>query len=103
MDDILTLITTKNELDDYGVMREQLKEKTVYCQVNSVTRSEFFGGGRNGLNPEFKFTMFAADYCDEAICTFHGKSYAIYRTYRVPDSDTIELYAERQGGINGKV
>jgi hypothetical protein len=50
------------------------------------------------LNPEYVFTVFFADYEDETVCEFHGKRYAIYRTYH--DGDQMELYAERKGGTN---
>jgi hypothetical protein len=69
----------------------------VYCQVDSVTQREYFEGGRNGLNPEFKFTMFFADYHDEPIVEYDGKQYSVYRTYRTR-TDKIELYVERRGG-----
>ena len=73
----------------------------MFCQVDSVTRAEFFDGGRNGLNPEYRFTVFAADYNEEKSCIYKGKAYGIYRTYQ-PRTDTLELYAERKGGTNGQ-
>lgn len=73
--------------------------REVFCQVDSVTQSEFFEGGRNGLNPEYRFTMFAPDYQNERIVEYNGRLYAIYRTYQ-PRTDIIELYAERKGGTN---
>jgi hypothetical protein len=69
------------------------------CQVDSITRAEFFEGGRNGLNPEFKFTMFFGDYSGESIVEYQGKTYAVYRTY-LRRTDIIELYVERKGGTN---
>ena len=101
MDDILVLLAATKEKNEYGVIEETYKERTVYCQVDSITRAEFFGAGRNGLNPEYRFTIFSGDYCGEAACRFHGNTYAIYRTYLIPGSDTIELYVERRGGTNG--
>ena len=101
MDDVLSLISATYTKDKYGVDSQSYTEQTVFCQVLSVTRSEFFEGGRNGLNPEFSVRMFAGDYKGETICRFHGQTYSIYRTYRVPGTDTIELYVERRGGTNG--
>lgn len=74
--------------------------RPVFAKVGSVTRSEFFNAGRNGLNPEFVFSMFAADYHGETALTYNGEAYAVYRTY-LKDGDYIELYAERKGGTNG--
>ena len=73
--------------------------REVFCQVDSVTQSEFFEGGRNGLNPEYRFTMFFADYQGERTVEYNGRRYGIYRTYQ-PRTDIIELYAERKGGTN---
>lgn len=99
--EVITLLSVTKEQDDFGVWRETETGREVFCQVDSVTRAEFFEGGRNGLNPEFRMTMFAGDYNDEKTLTYKGKAYAVYRTY-FGRNDTIELYVERKGGTNGK-
>ena len=99
--DVITLVNITQAQDDYGVWRETEQWRDVYCQVDSVTRAEFFEGGRSGLNPEFKFTVFYADYQGEKTLVYDGKAYSIYRTY-MGRNDYLELYAERKGGTNGK-
>ena len=99
--EVITLLSTTKQQDDYGVWRETETGHDVFCQVDSVTRAEFFEGGRSGLNPEFRMTMFFGDYNDEKTLIYKGKSYAVYRTY-IGKNDTIELYVERKGGSNGK-
>lgn len=86
--------------DQYGVVKATNTSRDVFAQVDSVTRAEFFEGGRNGLNPEFKFTLFYGDYNRETELIYEGETYAIYRTFK-GRTDTIELYAERKGGTNG--
>ena len=98
--DVCNLISTTKAQDDYGVWRDTEISREVFCQVNSVTRAEFFEGGRNGLNPQFRFTMFAEDYEDEPIVEYNGKRYSVYRTF-FGKTDNIELYVERKGGTNG--
>lgn len=98
--EVLTLIGTTRTQDEYGIWRETPAARNVFCQVNSITRSEFFDAGRNGLNPEFMFSMFAGDYEGERTCEYRGQKYSIYRTY-LGRNDVIELYAERKGGSNG--
>lgn len=83
--------------DEYGVQHETTTEREIYVQVDSVTSSEFFNGGRNGLNPELRFTAFRFDYMDEDEIRYNGNYYRIYRTY-FGRNDTIELYAERRKG-----
>ena len=98
--DVLTLISTEKTQDDYGIWKNTETPHDVFVQVDSITRAEFYEAGRNGLNPEFRFRMFAGDYNGEAICAFNGLRYSIYRTYKTRN-DLIELYVEREGGTNG--
>lgn len=99
---VITLVSYTKTQDEYGVWRQTPKRRMVYCQVDSVTQTEFFEGGRNGLNPEYRFTCFAYDYEGEEVLEYNSKTYGIYRTY-MGRNDQIELYAERKGGTNGTV
>ncbi len=99
--EVITLLSTTKTQNEFGVWVETPTNRDVFCQVDSVTRSEFFEGGRNGLNPQFRMTMFAGDYQEETMLAYKGKTYGIYRTY-YGKNDTVELYVERKGGTNGK-
>lgn len=101
MNDTLFLLTTTYTTNKYGVPVETNVKNEVFCERQSVSRSEFFNAGRNGLNPEFVFTIFKGDYQGELACEYDGLTYAIYRTYET-DDDYIELYVQRKGGTNGK-
>lgn len=98
--DVIKLIAETATRDQYGIFQKTETSREVYAQVDSVTGSEFFEGGRNGLNPELRFRMFAWDYKGERIVEHNGARFAVYRTYLGRD-DTLELYTERQGGTNG--
>lgn len=97
--DIIYLISETQTQDDTGVWRRTYNRRMVFCDVRSVTANEFFEGGRNGLNPEYQFTMFAPDYENERIVEYNGMNYAVYRTY-LARTDTLELYVQREGGTN---
>lgn len=99
--DVIKLISVTRTQDKYGQFVDTETSRQVYCQVGSITQSEFYEGGRNGLNPEYRFTVFFADYEDETIIEYKGKRYAVYRTY-LARNDRLELYAERKGGTNGQ-
>lgn len=99
--DVISLVSVTRAQDAYGVWRETQTTRDVFCKVDSVTRSEFFDGGRNGLNPEYRITMFFGDYNGEQTVVYNGKAYGVYRTYHA-DTDTMELYVERKGGANVK-
>lgn len=98
--DVITLVGTTRTQDDLLVWHEVPTSRQVYCAVDSVTAKEFFEGGRNGLNPELRFTVFAGDYAGERTVVYRGKAYGVYRTY-LAKTDELELYAERKGGTNG--
>ena len=101
MNDVLVLFETTYTANKYGVDVPTNTRKEVFCDCQSVSRSEFFNAGRNGLNPQFVFTVFAGDYNNETMCEYRGETYGIYRTY-LTDDDYIELYVERKGGTNGQ-
>lgn len=83
--------------DEYGVPHNIQTQRRIYVQVTSVSASEFFEGGRNGLNPELRFTTNRFDYRGEDEIFYNGRKYKIYRTF-IKKDDGIELYAERRQG-----
>lgn len=85
---------TKNQ---YGVLIPTITKRKIFANVTSVTATEWFEGGRNGLNPELRMRVFAPEYHGEEVVQFNGKYYAIYRTYMARD-DVMELYVERKKG-----
>lgn len=97
--DIVTLVGYSRTQDEFGVWRSTPSERQVFCSVDSVTRDEYFEGGRNGLNPEYRITMFFGDYNGENTVVYNGISYGVYRTYHAK-TDELELYVERKGGVN---
>ena len=102
MDTVIELLTSTIQKDLYGVQRQTFQSVEILARVASVTRSEFFNGNRSGMNPEFVFTIFHGDYDEQTLIRYEGKTYAVYRTYHVPGTDYLELYAQREGGANGK-
>lgn len=83
--------------DEYGIMREEVSARMVYADVKSVTLSEWTEGGKIGLNPEYRMTMFKFDYEGEHILKYNDVQYTIYRTYETVN-DMIELYVEKRKG-----
>lgn len=91
------LVTEVMQEDKFGVLTPILSKRLVYANVSSVTQREFFDGGRSGLNPEFRMTMFAFDYAGESTLEYMGRMFDIYRTYQ-GSNDTVELYVQRKQG-----
>ena len=95
---VLTLIGVTYTTDSIGQRVPQEAPRDVFCNVTSISASEWFDGGRVGLNPELRAILFAPDYAGEEICELDGVRYGIYRTY-LGHSETIELYLERKTGV----
>lgn len=99
--EVITLVSESRRTDDLGIVRAyDSTERNVFANVQSVTGAEWFEGGRNGLNPELRFTLFKYDYDGEQILKYHGTVYQIYRTYE-RRTDELELYCEKRKGPGG--
>ena len=96
MTDVITLITQTITTDKYGNEEATETEKTIFCEVDSISQTEFFAAENTELNPEYKFTIFFGDYDGQDLVKFNGARYSIYRTYRT--GDDLELYTERKIG-----
>lgn len=93
----IKLIAESYAADSYGVLQKTRTKRDVYADVRSVTASEWFEGGRSGLNPEYRFTLFAPDYQGEKVLEYNGTQYGVYRTYQAR-TDIIELYTQLKKG-----
>ena len=96
MTDVITLVTQTITTDKYGNEEATETERTVYCEVDSVSQTEFYAAANTELNPEYRFTIFFGDYEGESLVKFNGARYSVYRTYRT--GDDLELYTERKIG-----
>ena len=96
MTDVITLVAQTISTDQYGNEVATEVETQVFCEVDSITQTEFYQAANTELNPEYKFTIFFGDYSGQPIVIYNGVRYAIYRTYRADDN--LELYVERKIG-----
>ncbi len=96
MSDVIKLIKQTITFDAYGREIATETSTTVFCEVNSISQSEFYAAADTELNPEYRFTIFFGDYDGESIVEFDNKRYSIYRTFR--SDDDLELYVERKIG-----
>lgn len=99
--DVAYLVSESWTQDNTGVQRRTTQKRKVFVKVSSVNSQEWFEGGRNGLNPQYRFKMFQFDYLGEKIIEYNGVQYTIYRTYN-RSVDEIELYTELKKGNDGK-
>lgn len=104
MDDVIKLISTTYTYDAYGneVPTETLRQ--VFCKVRSIGRNEFYQAAQNNLHPEFVFVLsHYRDYHGEEKIRYTAwdgieKTYSVLRTYRLGDSDELEIVVEERIG-----
>ena len=98
-DNIVKLIALTYSTDSIGQhVPVESAGRTVFCDVGSISRAEWFDAGQNGLKPELKIVVNQLDYQGETIVEYAHKRYSVYRTYMVNTNDTIELYLEEKAG-----
>lgn len=97
MTDVVTLVKQTITTDRFGNEIATESTRKLYCEVDSISQSEFYSAANTELNPEYRFSVFFGDYQGEEICVYKGTRYSIYRTYRT--GDYMELYAERKIGV----
>lgn len=95
---VIKLIKQTYQTDSIGQRVPVETAKEVFCSIASVSGSEWFEAGRNGIKPEIKVSMFCHDYQGEKIAELDGTRYAVYRTYQAKH-EIIELYLEKKAGI----
>lgn len=102
MDDMMLLVKTAYERDAAGNMKPKEIKRAVFCQVNSVTRSEFYAAAQADMHPEYMFILsHFKDYEGEKFIKYTdwlGTEHTLYvtRVYRVPGTDRLEINAEER-------
>ena len=106
MDDVLVLIkNTGYTTDAEGNQIPAETRRTVFCQVSSVGRSEFYQAAQADMHPEYIFTISNfRDYQGEKHAEYTdwlGTKHVLYitRAYRIPDEDAVELTCEERTGL----
>ena len=95
--EVIYLVKETITTDAYGVEQKTYTRRKIFASKQSATLAEWSEGGRLGLNPEYRFTIFGPEYRGENIIEYKGRQYSVYRTYEARD-DRIELYVERRQG-----
>lgn len=95
--DVVTLIAEDPKA--HGVFDPaEMKDRTVYCEVKSVSQNEVYQARAVGLSPEYRIRIpYSFEYRGEKRCIFRGVLYEIIRTY-MDENDGIELTVQRVDG-----
>lgn len=95
---IVTLVKKEYVQDDIGAFKATETSRDIYCNISSVSGVEWMDAGRNGINAQYKITVFEYDYEGEEIAELNGVRYGIYRTY-IGKNENLELYLEKKAGV----
>ena len=93
----IALLKTTYTQDDLGEWVETSEEVNVFAYVSSVTMSEFYQAGLQGMKPEYRFLIWQTEYSGEELLKYDDNIYSIYRTY-LRDDGRIELYVTLKKG-----
>lgn len=92
-DIIITLIKKGASMrDEHGNAVYPETENTVFAVQKSVKQSEFFQAAAAGFKPDMVLEVYSFEYNGEELCEIGGDRYSVYRTYRIPNTDRLELY-----------
>ena len=100
------LYSTEQTQNTNGEYIRSTSSRMVYCNLRSVSRSEWSTAGDFGLRAEYQATIFGPDYHGEEIAELklrgETKRYLIYRTY-MDSNENLELYLGNRAGVSTDV
>lgn len=97
LEDVICLVNEEFIFDDIGRQKAKQTKTEIFAEVKSVSQTEFFEAGRNGLKPDYKVTVWSCEYNGEMLAEYNEVLYEIYRTYLA--GDKTELYFKKKEGI----
>ena len=92
--DELTLISYMVSPDGIGNQKKEKVYKTILCDIDSTTRTEFYKYGDSELRPEYIATINSCEYEGETLALFRDEQYTITRTFK-NGRDLLELTLSR--------
>ena len=90
MNDIIELISFKNEVNQVGNTIKSKTYKRIFANKKSITQNEFYQAERVGLKPQLRFEVYSIEYGNELLAKYKEVEYKIIRTYKT-SADKIEL------------
>lgn len=97
----ITLISNDFTQNEHGEYESSGTARTIYCNLRSVSRSEWSTAGEAGLRAEYQATVFGPDYNGEEVAELALRGgtqrFVIYRTY-MGSGESLELYLGNRVG-----
>lgn len=99
-DSVIKLIKVTETRNAFGGLVRSETEREVFCEVQSVSRSEFYSAAEAGLSVSRVFLTPAINYDGETIVEYMGTRYGVTRTYQT-DADQLYIYVGEKVGAYG--
>lgn len=93
----IKLISIEYTQDAIGQWVESRTERSLFGYINSVSATEFFQAGLQGMKPDYRIDIWMTEYEGEELIEYNGKVYNVYRSYKRNDG-RIELYVNEKKG-----
>ena len=90
MTEVITLHYEEETLDGGHYRKKNPRDKTVFADARSVTRSEFYLSYQAGLQADAVFRVYETELGSARYVTWNGARYKILRRYRL-DRDRTEI------------
>lgn len=102
MEDTIILVTEETVKDaTRQSYKREVQTDELLCRLGSITRTEWSSAQQAGYEAAYQVELFFLEYTGQKTAVFHGKRYAIYRTFR--KGERIELYlGTRVGEIHAE-
>lgn len=89
-DDQVGLVSVSITQDEYANEVETETTLTVWADIGSVGRTEFYNAMQNGLKPSMIITVKAFEYSGQKYVDYGSKRYKVERSYQT-DNENLEL------------
>lgn len=96
MNDIAYLVNEVLTEDDIGNSVSETSETAVFCEISSVSQSEFYKAAAVGYKPQCRLKMWQDEYGGQSLVRIGSVYYSVIRNFTA--NGMTELYLEGRVG-----
>mgnify|MGYP000048142487 FL=1 len=96
MNDVAYLVNEVLTEDDIGNSVSETSETAVFCEISSVSQSEFYKAAAIGYKPQCRLKMWQDEYGGQSLVRIGSVYYSVIRNFTA--NGMTELYLEGRVG-----
>ncbi len=96
MNDVAYLVNEVLTEDDIGNSVSETSETAVFCEISSVSQSEFYKAAAVGYKPQCRLKMWQDEYGGQSLVRIGKVHYSVIRNFTA--NGMTELYLEGRVG-----